>query len=67
MPEQLQAIEFLEEILDDSEQVATYRLDSGDMMFSNNRWLIHDRTAYEDFEDEKLKRSLLRTWIRERN
>ena len=66
-PEQIQAIEFLEEILDDSEQVATYALDSGDMMFSNNRWLIHDRTPYEDFEDEKLKRLLLRTWIREHN
>ena len=65
MPEQLQAIEFLEEILDDSEQIATYALDSGDMMFSNNRWLIHDRTSFEDFEDEKLKRLLLRTWIRE--
>ena len=66
-PEQIQAIEFLEEILDDSEQVATYALDSGDMMFSNNRWLIHDRTLFEDFEDEKLKRLLLRTWIREIN
>ena len=34
-------------------------------MFSNNRWLIHDRTLFEDFEDEKLKRLLLRTWIRD--
>jgi DNA repair protein RadC len=62
---QIQAIEFLEEILSNSDQVVTYVLKSGDMMFSNNRWLIHDRTLFEDFEDEKLKRLLLRTWIRE--
>ena len=64
---QIQAIEFLEEILSNSDQVVTYALKSGDMMFSNNRWLIHDRTLFEDFEDEKLKRLLLRTWIREIN
>ena len=62
---QIQAIEFLEEILSNSDQVVTYTLKAGDMMFSNNRWLIHDRTSFEDFEDEKLKRLLLRTWIRE--
>ena len=62
---QIQAIEFLEEILSNSDQVVTYTLKSGDMMFSNNRWLIHDRTLFEDFEDKKLKRLLLRTWIRE--
>ena len=64
---QIQAIKFLEEILSNSDQVVTYTLKSGDMMFSNNRWLIHDRTLFEDFEDEKLKRLLLRTWIREIN
>jgi len=64
---QIQAIEFLDEILSNSDQVVTYALKSGDMMFSNNRWLIHDRTLFEDFEDEKLKRLLLRTWIREIN
>lgn len=64
---QIQAIKFLEEILSNSDQVTAYTLKSGDMMFSNNRWLIHDRTLFEDFEDEKLKRLLLRTWIREHN
>ena len=62
---QIQAIKFLEEILSNSDQVMAYTLKSGDMMFSNNRWLIHDRTLFEDFEDKKLKRLLLRTWIRE--
>ena len=64
---QSDAINFLETILRNSDQVATYALKSGDMMFSNNRWLIHDRTPFEDFEDEQLKRLLLHTWIRERS
>lgn len=64
---QTQAIEFLENSINNPEQVVTYELKSGDMMFSNNRWLIHDRTSFEDFEDEHLKRLLLRTWIREEN
>ena len=46
--------------------VVTYELKTGDFMFSNNSWLIHDRTNFEDHEDENLKRTLVRTWIRER-
>jgi alpha-ketoglutarate-dependent taurine dioxygenase len=64
---QTQAIEFLEKTIDNPKQVVTYELKSGDMMFSNNRWLIHDRTSFVDFEDDSLKRLLLRTWIREEN
>ena len=62
---QIQAINFLEEILRDSSQMVTFELKKGDMMFSNNGWLIHDRTPFEDHDDEKLKRFLIRTWIRE--
>ena len=64
---QIEAINLLEEILRDSNQMVTYDLKAGDMMFSNNRWLIHDRTSFEDHDDEKLKRLLVRTWIRELN
>lgn len=62
---QIEAINLLEEILRDSNQMVTYDLQSGDMMFSNNRWLIHDRTSFEDYDDKNLKRLLVRTWIRE--
>ena len=64
---QIEAINLLEEILRDSNQMVTYDLKAGDMMFSNNRWLIHDRTSFEDHDEEKLKRLLVRTWIRELN
>ena len=62
---QIQAINFLEEVLHDQSKMVTLELKKGDMMFSNNGWLIHDRTPFEDHDDEKLKRFLIRTWIRE--
>ena len=60
------ALHFLNKILDNDDNAITCTLKSGDMMFSNNNWLIHGRTSFEDFEDEGLKRKLFRAWIRER-
>ena len=37
------------------------------VMFNNNNRTIHDRTDFEDYEDPKLKRTLIRTWIRHTN
>ena len=62
---QIEALNFLDDILENDDRVLTYGLKEGDMMFNNNQWLIHDRTKFEDYEDEKLKRCLLRVWIRE--
>ena len=63
---QIEALDFLDKILKNENNVVTFELKSGDLMFSNNSWLIHDRTGFEDYEDEDLKRTLVRTWIRER-
>jgi hypothetical protein len=35
----------------------------GDMQFINNHTMLHARSEYEDFDDPKLKRHLLRMWI----
>ena len=51
----------------DENLIVSYRLERGDMMFSNNNWLMHDRNSFEDYEDDNLKRSLVRTWIRDNN
>ena len=42
-----------------------YLMNPYDMMFSNNNWLTHDRNSFEDYEDDNLKRILVRTWIRD--
>lgn len=62
---QIEALDYLDEILKEESFVVSYRLKVGDMMFSNNNRLIHDRTTFEDYEDENLKRTLVRSWIRQ--
>ncbi|KAJ6624110.1 Taurine hydroxylase-like protein SAT17 [Pseudolycoriella hygida] len=38
-------------------------LQPGDMQFVHNHSLLHDRTAYEDWDESDRKRHLLRMWI----
>lgn len=59
------ALDELDKTLQIEDNILTYSLKSGDMMFSNNKWLIHDRTDFVDYDDLELKRTLIRTWIRE--
>ena len=63
---QKNALDNLDKLLANENFAVTYLLKSNDLMLSNNNWLIHDRTNFVDFNDEKLKRCLLRTWIRDR-
>lgn len=35
----------------------------GDIQFLNNHWVMHSRTAYEDFPEPERRRHLLRLWL----
>jgi hypothetical protein len=39
------------------------RLEAGDMQFVHNHTLLHDRTAFEDWNEPERKRHLLRLWL----
>lgn len=39
------------------------RLAPGDLQFVHNHVLLHDRTAFEDFDDPPQRRHLLRLWL----
>ena len=41
-----------------------YEMKSGDMVFFNNHRILHGRTSFEDFDDQNLKRKLVRVWIK---
>jgi alpha-ketoglutarate-dependent taurine dioxygenase len=41
-----------------------FMMQPGDMQFINNRWLLHNRTAFEDHTEPELKRHLVRLWLR---
>jgi hypothetical protein len=35
----------------------------GDMQFVSNHWIMHSRTAYEDFPEPENRRHLFRLWL----
>jgi alpha-ketoglutarate-dependent taurine dioxygenase len=39
----------------------------GDMQFVNNRTVLHSRTAFQDHEEPRRRRHLLRLWMRYRD
>ena len=42
-----------------------YNFKPDDMVFSDNHWVVHGRTPFEDHDDPNLKRLMLRTWIKD--
>ena len=36
------------------------------MVFSDNHRIVHGRIAFDDYDDENLKKLILRTWIKDK-
>jgi alpha-ketoglutarate-dependent taurine dioxygenase len=64
---QEEALTYLDNLMRRDEMVMSYDLKPGDMIFSDNHRIVHGRTPFEDYDDENLKRLMLRTWIRDKN
>ncbi|MFI2663542.1 TauD/TfdA family dioxygenase [Micromonospora carbonacea] len=58
---QVAALDALDALLDDPRRQTRLRLEPGQMIFINNRTLLHGRTEFTDAPDGK--RLMLRTWI----
>ena len=58
------SLNLLEEKSKNQNNVFSYDLKSGDMIFFDNHRVLHGRTDFEDYEDENRKRLFLRTWIK---
>ena len=58
------ALQSLEEISKNKNNVLSYDLKANDMAFFDNHRILHGRTEFEDYEDENRKRYFLRTWIK---
>lgn len=61
---QTAALDALDAVLARPELGVQFRLRPGDMYFLNNRWLLHNRTAFEDHAEPERKRHLVRLWLR---
>jgi len=57
----LAAFDHLDRALEHPDHVLRFRLEAGDMMFCDNRIVVHDRDAYES--DPEAPRLLCRLWI----
>ena len=63
---QKEALTYLDNFMLEEDMIMSYDLKPDDMVFSDNHWIIHGRTAFEDFDDPNLKRLMLRTWIKDK-
>jgi len=62
---QKEALTYLDNSMLEEDMIMSYDLKPDDMVFSDNHWIIHGRTAFEDYDDPNLKRLMLRTWIKD--
>ena len=62
--DQTAALDALDRTLNRADLRAEFMLCPGDMFFSNNRWILHNRTAFEDHLAPDLRRHYVRLWLR---
>ncbi len=62
-PEQLEAIDFAQEVARRPELRLSIMLEAGDMQFLSNHMTLHGRSEFEDYDEPARARHLLRMWI----
>ncbi len=63
-PAQSRALDILDDVLCRPDLRVEFLLGPGQALFLNNRWLLHNRTAFEDDPDPEKRRHYLRLWLR---
>ena len=63
--DQRNALEVVEELLRRADFRVEFSLQPGQMLFTNNRWVLHNRTAFEDYPDPEHRRHYVRLWLRQ--
>lgn len=61
---QKEALDLLDAISFQPELRLDMMLEPGDIQFCNNYSVMHSRTAFDDFDEPKLRRKLLRLWLK---
>jgi alpha-ketoglutarate-dependent taurine dioxygenase len=60
---QLEALDTLDAVAARPELRVEFMLQPGQMLFANNRWTLHNRTAFDDWEEAERKRHYVRLWL----
>jgi hypothetical protein len=61
--EQVDALDALDRVAGDPALRAEFLLRPGEMFFINNRWILHNRTGFEDFDEPQRRRHYVRLWL----
>ena len=61
--ERVKALDLLDEILENKENSLRFFIKNSEILLFNNHRIIHGRTSFVDFEDELLRRLMVRSWI----
>lgn len=61
--ELIEALDLFSEVADEPGRAWTAHLEPGDLLFCSNHSVLHDRSAFVDYEDPALKRHLFRAWV----
>jgi alpha-ketoglutarate-dependent taurine dioxygenase len=64
---QVRALDNLDSVLGRAELRAEFALQPGQIYFINNRWILHNRTAFQDHTDPECRRHLVRLWLQRRD
>lgn len=62
-PERRGALDRLDAVLNRLELRAEFALEPGQVYFLNNRWILHNRTAFQDHPEPSRRRHLVRLWL----
>jgi hypothetical protein len=62
-PEQIEALDLFDQLANDPALHFQMELQPGDIQLVHNHTLLHDRTAFEDWQEPERKRHLLRLWL----
>jgi hypothetical protein len=63
-PEQLEAMDLLDQLLGDPTLAVEFDLHAGDIFVVNNHLVAHGRTEYEDADTSSRRRHMVRLWLR---
>lgn len=64
---QIRALDLLDQVAGLPELRVDFMLQPGQMYFINNRWILHNRTAFEDYPEIERRRHLVRLWLERRD
>ena len=64
--DQLEALDAVDELLRAAKFRVEFDLKFRQMLFTNNRFILHNRTAFEDYPEPQRRRHYVRLWLNER-